>query len=358
MGVRRIALVALLGTLSLGRAAAADEIVVQGDRLRGTVVTVTAKTVVFETTYGKGSIEIPLEEVESLTTEKEYVLSHGDEGMTQGRILDVEEGVVLVGPEGSSEPVRVQTSELQLVQSREAYEESPLAAAKSQLRYWSGNLDLGFSLTRSTVDSTNFGAGLGVNRVKGPTRFSFDTGYTYGTQQKRGESSTKLADQLFGKVREEYDLTPRFFGYGNGWLEYNGIQRVSVRGIPEAGVGYKFWTSEEKDSTDFFAGTVGGSWVYEKFFGGLTRDYFAVSFGLQAQVPLPYGAKFTGSVSYLPSVSDFTNDFLLKSEAALLFPVYRQLSFKLSVVDDYDNTPAPGTAFNFLTTMIGLSASL
>jgi hypothetical protein len=357
MGVRRIALVALLGTLSLGGIAAADEIVVQGDRLRGTVVTVTSKTVVFETKYGKGNIEIPIEDVQSITTEKEYVFSHGDDATTQGRILGVEEGVVLVGPEGS-DPVRVKTGDIQLVQSREAYEESPLAAAKSKLRYWSGNLDLGFSLTQSTVDSTSFGAGLGAQRVKGPSRLSFNSGFTYATQQKRGETETKLSDQLFGKVRQEYDLTPSFFGYGNGWLEYNGIQRLSVRGIPEAGVGYKFWKSEEKDSTDFFAGTIGGSWVYEKYFGGLDQDYFAVSFGLQAQVPLPYGSKFTGSVSYLPSVSDFQNDFLIKSEAAVLFPLYKQLSAKFSIANDYDNTPAPGTSFNYLTTLIGLSASL
>lgn len=357
MQLRRIALVALLGTLELGRIAAADEIVVQGDRLRGTVVTVTARTVVFETKYGKGNIEIPIEEVQSITTEKEYVFAHGEDDMTQGRILGVEDGVVLVGPEGS-EPVRVPASEIQVVQSHEEYESSPIAAAKATLRYWSGNLDLGFSLTQSTVDSTSFGAGLGLRRVKDPTRFSFDSGFTYATQQKRGESETQLSDQLFGKVREEYDFTPVFFGYGNGWLEYNGIQRLSVRGIPEAGVGYKFWKSDEKDSSDFFAGTVGGSWVYEKFFGGLDQDYFAVSFGLQAQAPLPYGSRFTGSVSYLPSVSDFQNDFLIKSEAALLFPLYKQLSLKFSIADDYDNTPAPDTSFNYLTTLLGVSASL
>ena len=38
---------------------------VQGDRLRGTVVTVTATTVVFETKYGKGNLEIPIEEARS-----------------------------------------------------------------------------------------------------------------------------------------------------------------------------------------------------------------------------------------------------------------------------------------------------
>jgi len=352
--------VALLTTtilLGLGGGAAADEIVVQGDRLRGTVVTVTATTVVFETKYGKGNLEIPIEDVESITTEKDYVFSHGEDGLTRGRIVGVEEGVVLVGTEDVA-PMRVPVGDIQVVQSGETYDTSPIAAAKSKLRYWSGNLDLGFSLTQSTVDSTQLGVGVGAQRVKGPSRLALDASYQYGTQQKRGEDETKLADQLTGNARQEYDLSEHVFGYGNGYGEYNAIQRLSIRAIPEAGLGYKFWKSDEKDSTDFFAGTVGGSWVYEKFFGGLDQDYFAISFGLQAQVPLPYGSKFTGSVNYLPSVSDFTGDFLIKSEAALLIPLYEQLSFKFSVVDNYDNTPAPDTSFNYLTTLVGLSAEL
>ena len=97
-----------------------------------------------------------------------------------------------------------------------------------------------------------------------------------------GLRAVQLADQLYGNARQEYDLTERFFPYGNGFLEYNAIQRLSVRGIPEAGVGYKLWKAEEKDSTDFVAGTVGGSWVYERYFGGLDRDYVAMVLGLQA----------------------------------------------------------------------------
>ena len=351
------ALAAVIAALALGERARADEIVVQGDRLRGTVVTVTSTTVVFETRYGKGNLEIPIEEVESLVTEKEYVFAHGDDGLTEGRIVGVEEGVVLVGP-GDTEPARIPTGDIHLVQSRTELDESPLAAAKSRLRYWSGYLDLGFSLTQSTVDSTQLGVGLGARRDRGPSRLAFDSSFLYGTQQKRGELETKLADQLLGNVRQEYDVSERFFGYGNGYTEYNAIQRLSIRAIPEAGVGYKIWKSDEKDSPDFFAGTVGGSWVYERFFGGLDQDYPAISFGLQARVPLPYGSSFTGRVNYLPSVSDFQNDFLIRSEAALLLPLYKQLSFKLSVADDYDNTPAPGTSFNYLTTQIGLSAQL
>jgi len=337
--------------------ASGDEIVVEGDKLRGKVVTVTTEAVVFETVYGKGNVEVPLEKIQSLSTEKEYVFVHGEDDSTQGRIVGVEQGVVVVGVEGA-EPVRVPASEIALVTSREEMDESVLVAAKTKLRYWTGNVDVGFSMTQSTVDSTQLGLGLGAQRIKAPTRFSLAAGFLYGIQKRRDDTQTKLADQIYGDVREEYDFTERFFGYGDGYIEYNAIQRLSVRGIPEAGVGYKFWKSDEKDSSDFVAGTIGGSWVYERFFGGRDQDYFAVAFGAQASVPLPYEAKFTAGVSYLPSVSDFENDFLIRSQAALTLPLYKQVSFKLSVADDYDNTPADGTSFNYLTTIVGLSAQL
>jgi hypothetical protein len=285
------------------------------------------------------------------------VVSHGEEGTSQGRVVAIEEGVLLVG-ETREEADRVQISEIQIVETEADVEASPIAAARSRLRYWTGNLDLGVNVAQGTVDTTQFSVGLGAKRTKGPTRLIFKSSYLYGTQKEQGEAETKLADQILGNVRGEYDLTDRFYVYGNGYAEYNAIQRLSIRGIPEAGVGYKFWKSEEKGSTDYFAGTIGPSWVYEKYFGGLDQDYFAIALGLETQLTLPYDAKFTAGVSYLPSVSDFADDFLIKSYANLAVPVYKQLSFKVSLTDDYDNTPAPDTTFNYLTLLFGLSASL
>lgn len=356
LGARLFVAVAL-AVLLAGTAARADEIVVKGDTLRGTVVGVTATTIEFETRYGKGKIAIPIADVERVDTEGTYVFAHGDDEEAKGRIVGIEEGTILVGDDPAG-AVRVQADDIHLVLSDKAIEESPFVAAKSKLQYWSADLDLGFSLAQGTVDSETFNAGLQVERRKAPTRFLLGLGALYGTQEKRGESSTTTADQYLGSLRGEYDFTERFFGYGNGYMEYNGVQRLSLRAIPEAGVGYKIWKSEEKDSSDFVAATVGGSWVYERFFGGLDQNYFAIAFGGEAQVGLPYGATFTGTFSYLPAVDDFTGDFLIRSQALLRIPVYEQLSFYFSIADDYDNTPAPDTSFNYLTTSVGLSAGL
>jgi len=336
--------------------AQADEIVVKGDRLRGTVVNVTTTAIEFETLYGKGKIEIPLGDVESVTTEGTYVVIHG-ETETRGRIVGVEEGVILIGdsPDGAE---RVEAESVQLVLSETAIDESPLVAAKRKLRYWSGNLDLGFGLSQGTVDTRAASLDATAERRKGPTRFLTNLGLFYGKQKDQEGQSLTTADQYYGQARYEYDLLERLFAYGNGYAEYNGVQRLSVRGIPEAGMGYKLWLPDDKDSDDFLAATAGGSWVYERFFGGMDEDYFAVAFGLEALFTLPYDATITGSVSYLPSVSDFANDFLIRSKAELAIPVWEQLSFNFAIADDYDNTPAPGTTFNYLTTTVGLSLGL
>lgn len=79
--------------------------------------------------------------------------------------------------------------------------------------------------------------------------------------------------------------------------------------------------------------------MYEKYFGGTHRDYFAIAFAAVAAYYLPYGAKFDGRVDYLPAVDAFVDDYLLRSEAALTMPLIEPISAKFSVVDEYDNTP-------------------
>ena len=173
---------------------------------------------------------------------------------------------------------------------------------------------------------------------------------------------------------------PRLYAYGNGSVEYNGVQRLSIRGIPEAGLGYKIWKSSEKDSKDFLAATLGGAWVYESYFGycdgdaidpvdprcgigafsaPFHNDFFSVAFGLEWFYTLPYaGATLDGRLQYLPSVSDFTRDYLLKTDLGISVPIWKQVALRFSLSDVYDGTPAPGTTYNYLVTNLGISLFL
>jgi len=49
------------------------------------------------------------------------------------------------------------------------------------------------------------------------------------------------------------------------------------------------------------------------------------------------------------------DDFLLRGETSLLVPLISKLSFKVSLVDLYNSSPADDTQKNSLATLVGLS---
>lgn len=356
---RAMALVFALLCLSAAGRARADEIVVGEDTIHGTVVGVTGSKVDVALPYGKDvKVSIPVESIKSITTEEEFVFAAGDGPETRGRILGIRDGAFLVGAsEAAATPVP--TSDISLVTSQKLLEESTLARMKNTLRFWDANLDLGVGYSQGTVDSTSFSLVGQARRARGPFRLLLDAGWLYGTQKRIGDSRTTLADRVYGGIRGEYDLTPRLFVYGDGKVDYNGVQALSIRGVPQVGLGYKIWKSAVKDSKDYLAGTIGGAWVYEKYFGGLHQDYFSVAFGLDWWYTLPYaGAVFDGRVQYLPSVSNFTTDYLIQGDIGLSVPIWKNVAIRLALSDVYDSTPAPGTTYNFFTTNFGVSLFL
>jgi len=54
-------------------------------------------------------------------------------------------------------------------------------------------------------------------------------------------------------------------------------------------------------------------------------------------------------------VDDWTGDYLIRSEAALLVPMISWLKFKIGVADTYDSSPAEDSDKNALATTAGLA---
>ncbi len=340
----------LLGLTTWHPVARADELVVKGDTIKGTVKKVTPETIEFETVYGKGVITVDAKDIEGLTTDGEHHVFHGDDE-TVGRLVGVEAGGVLLVGDSREDASRVEMASIHSTMADADVEKSVVGRLKRRFRYWEGNLDFGFAATQSTVDTLDVGGGFRAERRKAPTRLLISGDWRYGTQRKPGEDNTALSDQILGLVRGEYDFTERWFTYGQGDAEYDGIQRLSIRAVPQGGLGYRIYKT--KDS--FVAVTGGGGYVYERFFGGDTNDYFTLVFGGEAEIALPYDSVFRAYAQYLPSVENWTGDYLIRSGASLTVPVLDWVAFKASVTDDYDSTPAADTQHNTFTTLVGLS---
>lgn len=331
-------------------AAYADEITVKGDTLKGTVKGLTDEHVEFETIYGAGTIKIPYADVERIDTESAYRVFHAG-AETTGRLTGVADGaVVMTTPEGGTD--RIATSTIDKAFSEKEIVDSFQTRLHAELPYWSGELNTGLSLTRARIDTTAYSAGFRAERKRKPTRFLMIGDYTYSTQEEEGEDETeKLTDDAFGQVRGEYGFAEDWFVYANGTAEYDAIQRLSIRGVPEGGVGYHLY--QTKDS--FWSIYGGTAWVYERFFDDTHNDYVALVFGTETELQLPYDAFFRAGATYLPAVDDWQNDYLIRSYASLAVPVWKMIAMKASLVNDYDNTPAEGTPPNSLSLLLGLA---
>jgi Protein of unknown function, DUF481 len=366
-GLGSSVLLAIVAVGILAGTAAADEITSKGTVLRGKVTGLSSGGVTFEPEYGKGSLEIKWEDIEDIKSDGAFQVFHGEDLETVGAVQGTSDGALLIGasPEAA---VRIDIASVFLGVPIGPQGVGFPDRMRSYWRYWDGHFDVAFNLQQATTDTTGFLLAFETVRTKDPTKLTLGASYRYSTQKNKEKKTdaqgntftdtTKntIEDQALGLVRGDYSFTPRIYGFASGDATYDGIQELSIRGVPKIGAGYVLW-EEKLDGTkrNFLQAEAGGGWVYERYFGGDTNNYFAVIFGALASYNLPYGSIFDWKLDYLPAVDDFTGDYLLRTEAGLSVPIMAPISAKLGLRDEYDSTPAANADRNSLYVIAGLS---
>lgn len=332
----------------LAAPALADKVTVKGATLEGTVLSVNSKTVSMKTVYGDGTLTFKLADVTRIETDGRFRVYHGEE-LTEASAITVDGDTLQV--DGTVVPA----GSLHAVQNTAPGEEISLMDRIALLYpFWSGNFDLAFNYTDSTVNSLALATGLTLRRNKAPTRFLLGFSYLRSTSEDEfgDDEGNVLLNEARAFTRFEYDFAPRWFAFGAGEIEHDSVERVAFRGIPRAGIGYKVWEVPEQA---YFSVDAGAAWVYERFFGGERNDYFSLALGAETRHELDNGWIWFARVDYLPSVEDWANDFLLRGETSLVFPLTDHFALKTSLVDLYDATPAEGAESNTLQTLVGVS---
>ena len=224
--------VALL--LLLASPAAADKATVKGTTLEGTVLSVTKTAVQMKTVYGDGTLTFKIEDVSRIETDGVLRLHHGDE-LTEAKAMDVAGGTVNADGDAFA------LATLEAVQNTTPGKELGIMDRIAlQYPFWSGNFDLAFNYTDSTVNSLSIASGLALKREKAPTRFLLAVNYLRSTSEddEGNDEGDVHANELRGATRFEYDLSPRWFAFGSAEAEHDEVERLSLRAIPKVGMGY------------------------------------------------------------------------------------------------------------------------
>jgi putative salt-induced outer membrane protein YdiY len=341
--------------------AGADRVTVKGAVLEGTVKSISGKEVVLKTIYGKGDLTIPTADVTAIETDAPFHVFQADDGQTVGPVVGITPAAVRIATADGA-PAEIPFDQVQAA-PRDAGEDANWFQRRPvESPWWSGYTDLSFASFDASVHTTALATGFGVRRERGPNRTRFSASYLRSTTRDDeddedtadvDESDTEVTgDELRGSLRHEYDLTSRLFAFGSLDAEHDGIEELSLRAIPKLGAGYKIVDREDLR----FSVDTGFAYVYQKYFGGDTESYTAIAFGAESDVELPFlDATWHSRADYLPSLTNWTDDYFLRGETALLIPIYEQLSLKAALIDEYNSQPADDTVSNSLTSLLGLS---
>lgn len=348
---RIIALVAWM-CLTAPAHAENDVITVSGVAVTGTIVSIEAAGIVIEPAFGKGSVTISYDTIESIESERNFSVLYGDSEEVLGKIVGFESGHLLIGA-GHDTAVTVAPESI--------FAGSPFNGSRtnwdrlrSRWRYWSASADAGLSYFDATTDTLQASVGVGAERRRAGTRLLMQSGYRFSTEKQQGEGANTLTNELRGLVKGEYDITPRFLLLASLDGEYDEIERLSFRGVPKLGLGYRIL----KTSSAFLQLESAPSYVYERFFGGDTNDFFGISFGAELGATLPLGSELTWRLDYLPAIDNWTEDYLIRSQAALTMPLVSVFHLRFAVANQYDNTPASGIDRNEIQTTLGIAVRL
>ena len=315
-------------------AANADELLMKnGDRLQGTVVSMTLGKLVFKTPYA-GTITIDWDKVDRLTTEKPLEAYLRDENALMGKLTVTKDGALILQPADGSPPVPIAMAQVKTLERPK-----PPTGWK-----FGGNVSAGVSKETGNTNTEKY------SLTANATISNLPNAVKLYAQFKKEWSKGKLSkNQGLGSATYKRFFTKKWFGFGNGTAQMDTFKSLDLLGNVAAGPGYQLWRSRVKN----LSFQIGPSYVYQKYTkpmdflnGKDQRTYFAGYWALDFD--MWFFDKFFQIFHHndiLCDVEDSTN-WKLRTRTGIRIPMVLKLFASFQLNYDYDNQPADGKKKN------------
>jgi len=342
-------------------AALADQVTLKnGDRLTGTIVKSDAKTLLLKSDFA-GDVNLQWDAVTSIIS-------------TQALHLALKDGQTIVGTvttnDGKFEVTTKDTGSVTaskdiVVGVRDDAEQKAYDDQIERLRhphltdFWSGLLDTGLSLTRGNSQSLTYTLSGKAARVTESDKISIYSTAIYSDSTVNGVSST-TAHAIRGGIRNDLNISNRFFIFGFTDFEYDQFQDLNLRNVLGGGLGYHVIKTK---STIF--DVFGGGSYDQAFYGAtaatttepampsVTRKTGEVVLGETFNSKLNSRTSVTEQFSLYPNISD-TGTYRFQFDTTISTKLKNWLSWQVTYSDRYISNPLPGFKTNDLILSTGV----
>jgi putative salt-induced outer membrane protein YdiY len=332
----------------------ADQVrMTNGDRLTGKILKKDGDVIVIKT-EAAGIVKIKWEAVAEIISEEPLSVTLEDGKIVEGRI-ESEEEIVKINV-GETEDLTIEKEKVKTVRTPEEqkrYEAEQKRLAEADLfDFWTGTLDVGFSMTSGNSDTRTFTAGAKGVRETPHNKFSV---YANALQVKDTSNNSRriTAQSIWAGARYDVNIGPRYFAFGSGDFEYNKPQKLNIRAVLGGGLGYHAYRHEHF-KLDLTSGVTNN---YENFSNGVRRNSAELLLGEEMRVKVNSRARFTKRGVFYPNISRM-GDFRALFDSSFQTDINSWLGWHVTVGNRYNSRPVDQTEKNDFQLSTGLRFSL
>ena len=311
-----------------------------GDRLTGTITTMADGKITIETELA-GTVEIAMENVQTISSDKPLELHLKDETVIKQPVEKDSEGMIKLA---GSETIASQSVALADI--------TAINPPKPEPPRWKGDISAGATYTNGNTNNESYAFSGNLSKRTENDRTTLKADAAQQKEKLDGEDQTT---EEWWRISGKYDyfLNKKTYVFGQGVYATDKIAELDRRVILGGGLGYQ-WIEKE---TLNFSTEFGAASVYEKY---NTEDDSDSRLSLQAGYH--YDQQFNKTFSfihdltYYPSTEQFS-DYLVTSSAELRAKINSRLFTNFKVLFDYDATPATGQSSTDTKYMFGIGVN-
>ena len=208
-------------------------------------------------------------------------------------------------------------------------------------KYWQHAVGAGYSATNGNTKTT--GATLNFHSTYTKNKNVVDIKGSYEYDSSHGRMT---AQKAYGKLENDYTLggpESRWFNTRSVELDHDKFAGISYRILPQIGLGYWFWKSDESR----FEFDDGVGYEYTKWNTPNTKNTgnMADIAHLYIDKIVFWKTKLSEDLTFYPDLA-YGTQYRLRSESDITTPLTQALSWKISLIDKYNTTPSGNSKKN------------
>lgn len=315
-----------------------------GDRLTGTIVSLSDKKLVVHTDYA-GDVTIDWASVTQFTSDAPMVVTKTDKQVVKGTVNALDASVAVATTSGTETIPQSDVAFIRSQADQAAYEHS---LHPGFLEDWTGGGSLGFAMARGNSDTTNLAVGFTADRKTTTDEWNVVIASLYSTSTASNVTTT-TANTFGGALTYSHNITPRLYGFGMFSGLYDDLQDLNERLSPNGGLGYHVIAS--KTTTLDLQGGIG--YTYENYVGGKVNNYINANIGELLTYKFNANTTLNETLYFYPYLNGGGN-YRGVGAFGVASKFYKALTWNLTFSDIYNSAPLLGKKDNDLVLTTGL----